>query len=190
MSVHVARRHLLIALGTVVEVSFLHQEDQLTQLDDRLTEALVCLSRLGVTDRPRFLQALNAAQRCLEQLTTGATQKPLLVRMQLKHADGFLRSACRLVDQLPASPPAAPAPAKRQIPFQGVLTDQERTVIKLCAQGFSVTEIQTRMKRTAALVRMDIKLACEKLKAKNITQAVAIYVAAESEDYAEGEADQ
>lgn len=199
------RTHLLTALSAVVESTRCYPGREtnarlgelLLDLDDHLTRALLCLNRLGLTNRRGFEESLAAAQGCLNQLL-GLVEggKGASLRMLLNHANNFVKAVYTNMPHLADAPDVQvacpPRPVSRptrqpNIPFQGLLSDRERQVVKLFAQGKHSREIAQRLKVTDSTVRAHAEHVRKKLRASTMNQVVAMYVAAESEDYGEEE---
>ncbi len=200
-----ARYHLLTALSAVVESTRCYPgretstrlEELMLNLDDHLTQALSCLSRLGLTNRRSFEESLGAAQGCLNQLLElPEGKKAGTFGLLLNHANSFVKAAYKDLPHLADAPdvqaacppgPVSHPKGQRNIPFQELLSDREREVIKLFAQGKESQEIAKRLGVVQGTVRSHAEHARIKLKAHTMNQAVAMYVAAESEDYGEEE---
>lgn len=187
------RLRLLMALRAVVEITgpnvYTWKQgvtEELNVLDERLSRAISFLTREGLTNRERFIWSVGSSQACLRRLKgLVSLDSGDPVSQMVSRVEGCLEEVLASLPSL-VEAEVRPRPG-HQDPFVFLpeLSDRERQVLKLTAQGFRADQVAKRLQVKVSTVRTHLDNLREKLKARTLAHAAAIYVAAESQDFTE-----
>lgn len=181
-----ARLHVLQALTHLVDARQMHLPPKgqaelagsLEHLDDLLSGILTCLSRAGLRQRKECFDLLDATLAQLDQLINcPLVERGSILEQILALARSYINMVRGELRFVPDKPEEEPSPLVQ------LLTEVENQVIKLAAQGFTQGEIASRLKLSTAMVRARYGQIPKKLKCRNMIQVVAMYVAAECEEF-------